>query len=398
MALVEAAPFAREGVPGVKRGAWTGIALLAAGSTSAAAQAEDEARPVVALSYVTDILSNVDGGEKRGTAWLGRADLTVEVPGDVLGLGGVDLFADLMFLHGNDLSGRLVGDGQVVSNIDAPSDLRPIEIWANVDLSGGRRIKMGMIDLNSEFDVQQVGTLFLNSSHGIGPDFSQSGHNGPSIFPSTSLGLVAEQATERYELRAGIFDALPGTLGDPRRLVVRAPIKHGALLAAEGQINLSQDTLLRVGGWHYTKGFDRLDPSEPRRGHSSGVYAMAEGRLFEAKSRSGDAWVRVGTARSEVNPIATSVGAGFSYGDDNQKVGVAVAYARLGDPALARFRAEGVDPERAETAIELTYAKRISSNLQLQPNLQYIVNPGWDRDRSDALVMGLRLAFDFTLR
>jgi hypothetical protein len=31
-------------------------------------------------------------------------------------------------------------------------------------------------------------SLFLNSSFGIGPEFSQSGLEGPSIFPNTSVG------------------------------------------------------------------------------------------------------------------------------------------------------------------------------------------------------------------
>lgn len=373
------------------------IAVLCAALLPSAAGA-DEGGPVMALSYVTDLLANVEGGQKRGSAWLGRADLTIEAPGSAIGLSGIDLFADLMLLHGSDFSGRLVGDGQVVSNIDAPSTLRPIEIWANAPLSGGRRFKVGVIDLNSEFDVQEVGSLFINSSHGIGPDFSQSGHNGPSIFPSTSLGAVFEQAGDGYELRAGLFDALPGTLGDPDRFIVRAPVKHGALLVGEGQLNMSDKARLRIGGWHYTKGFDRIDTSDPRRAHSSGAYAMAEGRLAETGDRSLDAWIRVGSARSSVNPIAFSLGSGFAFGDDDQKVGIAVSHARLGREAIAQFRVDGIDPDRAETAFEITYAARLSENLQVQPNLQYVVNPGWDGDRPDALVVGLRLAFDVTLR
>lgn len=375
------------------------LTLFALGAVllQSSAHAQDD-RAGVAIAYVTDLLANVDGGERRGTAWLGRADLTIDVPGSALGLADVDLFADIMFVHGGDFSGRLVGDGQVVSNIDARSRLRPIELWANVNLAGGRRFKVGVIDLNSEFDVQEVGRLFINSSHGMGPDFSQSGHNGPSIFPNTSLGAVAGQAGERYELRVGIFDALPGTLDNPDVFVLRAPVKHGALLVGEGQLNLSKKARLRIGGWHYTKAFHRIDPADPRRAHSSGLYAMAEGRLLDAGERGLDAWLRVGTASGSVNPIAMSLGGGVAFGNDDQRIGFAIAHARLGDPAIAQFRIDGVDAERAETAIEVTYAAQIAQNVQVQPNLQYVINPGWDRDRPDALVVGLRLAFDFALR
>jgi carbohydrate-selective porin OprB len=44
----------------------------------------------------------------------------------------------------------------------------------------------GLYELNSEFYRLQSAGLFLNSSFGIGPEFSQSGLEGPSIFPSTS--------------------------------------------------------------------------------------------------------------------------------------------------------------------------------------------------------------------
>jgi porin len=53
-------------------------------------------------------------------------------------------------------------------------------------------VKIGLYDLNSEFDVIEAAALFLNPSHGIGPDFAQSGRNGPSIFPVTSLAIRGE--------------------------------------------------------------------------------------------------------------------------------------------------------------------------------------------------------------
>lgn len=397
MALVEAAPRPQEDCAAVSRTALLALIAAGTGALPFSARAE-ESGPSAALAYVTDLLANFDGGEERGTAWLGRADLTVAVPGSSVDLQGVDFFADLMLLHGNDFSGRLVGDGQVVSNIDAPSTLRPIEVWANLDLAGGTRLKVGIIDLNTEFDVQRVGSLFINSSHGIGPDFSQSGHNGPSIFPSTSLGAVAEHARDGYELRVGIFDALPGTMDDPDRLVLRPSLKHGALLVGEGQLNFAENARVRVGGWHYSKAFEMIDPADPRRGHSSGWYAMAEGPLLDAGDRSLNAWVRVGGARSSVNPIEISIGTGLAFGNDDRKYGFALSHARLGDQALTQFRAEAIDPERAETVFELTYATRLAAGLQIQPNVQYVVNPGWDRSRPDALVVGMRLAFDLTLR
>ncbi|MDY6947997.1 MAG: carbohydrate porin, partial [Pseudomonadota bacterium] len=46
--------------------------------------------------------------------------------------------------------------------------------------------------------------------------------------------------------------------------------------------------------------------------------------------------------------------------------------------------------ERHESAIELTYRVQARSWLALQPDLQYIINPGTDPALEDAWVVGLR--------
>lgn len=67
-------------------------------------------------------------------------------------------------------------------------------------------------------------------------------------------------------------------------------------------------------------------------------------------------------------------------------------YGRLGDPAIAAAK---IPPRRAETNFELTWQRRVSERLTLQPDVQYVVNPGWDPALRDALVLGVRL--DLTL-
>ena len=88
------------------------------------------------------------------------------------------------------------------------------EVMSNV--RGG--IKTGLIDLNSEFDTKDTGSLFINSAHGIGTEFSQTGRNGPSIFPSTSLAVRADAALGNgLTVRVGFFDAVPNDPDDQAR-------------------------------------------------------------------------------------------------------------------------------------------------------------------------------------
>ena len=103
--------------------------------------------------------------------------------------GMISPFAYGLANHGGSIS-ELTGDIQSVSNIEAENSWRLYEVWANVPIKTlNGSLLVGLYDLNSEFDVINTGGLFLNSSHGIGPDFSSSGVTGPSIFPYTSLAV-----------------------------------------------------------------------------------------------------------------------------------------------------------------------------------------------------------------
>lgn len=336
---------------------------------------------------------------RRGVALLGKADLAVEISDEVIGISGASAFVDLQFVHGPRFSDRFVGDTQVVSNIDASSALRPFEAWVRLPfkvVGGEAATTVGLIDLNGAFDIQRTGALFINSSHGIGPDFSQSGPNGPSIFPTTSLTVVTTFDRKPWSVRLGVFDALAGDPARTRRTVLRAPGKQGLLLIAEVDRAIGP-VELQVGGWLYTDRFEALTETDtagqPRsiRGNR-GAYAQVENRF--ARRDDGvtlDGWIRLGVAQARINPIGVYIGGGLAYGAERRRVGLAVAHARLGGPGAVALRRAGENPTAAETIVELTYSHTISRRLRLQPDLQYVRNPSFRREVGDAVVLGLEI-------
>lgn len=345
-------------------------------------------------SYVTDVLSNLDGGERRGTAWLGRIDMTLSVDASLLGWEGGEAFVDVLAVQRPDFSGVYVGDAQTVSNVQGDSAVRPIEAWIAGPLGGGLSVKFGMIDLNAEFDVQSVGKHFINSSHGIGPEFSQTGVNGPSIFPAGATAAMVRFEGTDWAMRFGVFDAVAGSTRNPRRAVFRLPGARGALLVGEVDRKLGKGVELQLGAWRYTPKFDHIDPEIDARGVSQGAYAMVEGTTTRGDEVELSAWLRAGVASARVNEIGSYVGGGVTMGKGVQRLGLAVAHARRG--RAARRAVEHSD--RAETAIELTYAYRIWPGLTVQPDLQYVVNPGWVPTRADAIVAGVRFSFAYETR
>lgn len=337
-------------------------------------------------SYTADLLAAAKGSPDRGADLVGRADAWLDFKGPVVGLDALSAHLDLIAVQGPDFSGRRVGAAQTVSSLEADSLPHVYEAWAQWKPSDFVSAKAGLIDLNAEFDIQNTGALFVNSAFGIGPDISQSGLAGPSIFPMTSSALVVRVQYGRKALALGVFDALAGARGDPRKAAVRFPGTTGALIIAETRLPLGT-WLLQAGGWHYTTRFDALDPGAPAA-HSRGAYGMLEG----AVTRNLSAWVRLGIADSRANPIAAYVGGGAVATVGRWRIGFAAAHARLGSAARRTLFA----PERArraETVLELTAQRQLAPWFNIQPDLQYVIHPGWDRSLHNTLVAGLRFSF-----
>jgi hypothetical protein len=189
----------------------------------------------VSAVYTADIRDNVDGGVKRGTRCLDNIDLQLAIDADrLIGWHGARLFAYGIYDNGVSIS-RLVGDVQTISNIETSvRAARLFEAWLEQDIGTSASIKAGLYNLNSEFDTTQSGGLFLISSHGIGPDFSQSGRNGPSIFPITSLAIRGEvKLAEHWLGRLAVLDGVPGDTEHPRRTAIKLSDRDGALIVSE---------------------------------------------------------------------------------------------------------------------------------------------------------------------
>jgi len=361
---------------------------LAAASVAAGFAAPAVAQSTVqpGASWTVDVLSAVVGSPDRGTDVVGRVDAWLDLEGAAIGLDKLSSHIDVMAVHGPDFSGRRVGAYQTISSLEAETLPHVYEAWALWKPNPHISAKAGLIDLNAEFDIQNTGALFVNSAFGIGPDISQSGLNGPSIFPMTASAAVLRFEHGRKGLAFGMFDAVAGSRNDPRKIALRWPGKTGALLIAEARVPIGT-WLLQAGAWHYTTRFDALDPAHPPA-VSQGIYGLVEGTVSKQIS----AWLRLGAADARANPVAAYFGGGAVATLGEWRLGLAAAHARLGKAARRTLYA----PDRArhaETVIELTAQRPVASWLLVQPDLQYVVHPGWNRGARNALVAGLRLSF-----
>ncbi len=403
-----------------KAAALIAILLPTAHATVGPAAAQTITRGVeMAVVYTGDIVANVAGGIDQGVRYIDNLDLAVAIDGDEFGwYGGGILLYGIGNQGGNITS--LVGDAQVVNNIEASQDWRLFEAWIEQAVGSRFSILGGLYDLNSEFDVNRNGALFINSSHGTGLELSQSGRNGPSIFPVTSVGVRARAAVTNWlEVRAAALDGVPGDPQQERGTHIVFDEDDGLLVAGEAEfiidsgkqhersINVPRRMLgpissrarIVLGGWFYTEEMPAIGTAT-QTGRSEGVYILAEWcpvREKQDQSQGLSTFLRTGVASEQVNRFSSYIGAGVLYtglldGRDHDRVGLAVAVGVNGDPYMSSQRASPASSgiTRTETNLEATYAAQVSPWLTITADLQYVINPNTRSDIPNALVPTLR--------
>jgi porin len=383
-----------------------------------------------AIIYDGDIFSNLSGGLQRGSAYVGNLHLQLSFDGQrLINWPGMTAFVSALATHGGQ-PGAFSGDAQGVSNMSATPDFRLYEAWLQQNSFDNRfSILMGRYDLNTEFYRMTTASLFLNSSFGIGPEFGQSGLAGPSIFPSTSVGIrFAYKPAPNIVLRTAIFDGAPvdrpdGSVGafkkDDGLLIVSEAAFLDRPAASERQPNMRfrigrasglppYDNKLAFGGWYYTASFDDLSAVDAqgnalRRRGSSGAYMLIDRTLFkdqdDPKKRLAG-FLQMGIADDRVNRFGSYIGTGLATtglfrGRPNDELGFAVAIARNGSHYLDLQQFQGMPTSRTETAFELTYLAQITDWFAVQPDIQYIIHPNTDPSLRNVLAFQLRFEFSY---
>lgn len=396
---------------GLARGAVLGSSALLVGFAEPALADDKDNRLRKALqgleaTYTGEVWRNTQGGLKRGSRYLDNLDLTWEVESETLWAApGGTLFVYGLYNNAAELSGPVLGDAQTVSNIDGPQAFRLFEAWYEQSLFDDRlSVLIGLHDLNSEFDVLDTRGLFIQSAHGIGTEFAQTGENGPSIFPVSSLTFRAHwKFNDAWSVRGAVYDGVPGDPDRPSKTVIDLGNGDGVLGVVELAYESATGFIAKAGYWRYTADFDDLNALDPlgaplRRSGNDGFYVAGE---LPVTREPGDpdqgltVFVRYGRAENEINAFESFLGAGGVYtgllpGRPNDQLGFAVAIAKNGDPFLDAQALAGMPAMPREFNLELTYHAQITDWLALQPDIQYVINPGTDPSLKDVLVFGLR--------
>jgi porin len=336
-------------------------------------------------AYTAEAWSNT-GGREDGEHYLDNVGLALTADLETLtGWIGATAHGSILYNNGEALSDS-TGDSLVVSNIEAGVEaLRLYEAWIEAPVSRSSTLRVGLYDLNSEFDVLDTSALFIGSAHGVGMDIAQTGANGPSIFPITGLAARFDVAvSDGLTFRIAALEGIPGDPDDPAATVLDLDGDEGALIIGEFALESGSSRAL-LGAWRFTEEFARFDG----RGTApnNGIYLRGERHMSELEVGYVRGFARLGLASGDVNRYSAFASAGLTLETRNSGVfGLAFAHVDTSD----RFQMANSGTTSGETVTELTYARAVTDWLEIQPNIQFVSSPSADNSTDDAVVFGVR--------
>lgn len=370
------------------------------------------------LLYRADVFSNVSGGLEQGTTALGNLDVKFDIDLDtLLGWSGVSMGLHGIASHGGKPNANHVGSSQGVDNIEVDTNTAKLfqawiqKQWLNDKFSA----LLGLYDLNSEFYVSHSTGIFLHPSPGIGSEFAQTGLNGPSVFPTSSVALrLSYRPTSETYVQAVVLDGVPGDPDNPRGTHIQFNDGDGTLRVVEAgyipgqalegeQTGAAPTEKYAIGAWSYTARFADLvevdgggDPLM-RKGNE-GFYVLAERTLYRCTRNPdghADGFIRYGRANDDFNQLSSYFQAGLVFSGmvasrSEDQFAVSYSTARTGDKYRQAALDAGQEPTHHESVWEATYRAQMTPWLIVQPNIQYVIHPGTDAQIKNATVLGVR--------
>lgn len=347
------------------------------------------------ITYKADVFTNPKSQTNRKTEYVDNIDIIFNTDFNKLfNWNDGTLLIHILGNHGGSPC-NLVGASQGVSNIEAYPTWKLYQaVFEKNFFNPNLNIAIGLYDLNSEFDARETSSIFINPSHGVGDELAKSGMSGPSIFPNTSLGIrFRYDIDENKKYQFAILDGVAGNPNNPNGTQIILNRNDGVLAIHEFQF-VTDDYNFSFGSWIYSKQVESF-LVKGKFSNNFGIYLSAE--KFDLISNDNmDGFLRIGAANKSTNPVDFYFGTGLRLKEVFPKMnlkdlGIACAIAHNSADFRRLMAKEMVQMKDYEINLEFTYKIGIFDFLELQPDLQYIINPTYCTDRKNQLVIGMRL-------
>ncbi len=373
-----------------------------------------------------EVYGNLTGGVRQGFEVNGLTTATLQLDTQrAFGLNGGLFNVSGLHIWGGDLNLTNLHSFWAGTGIESEASIRLWELWYQQKFGDKFDIKIGEQSLDQEFIVSQDASYFLYAVNGwpLLPTVDLPG-GGPA-YPLAGLGVRGRaQVTDKVTLLAGLFNGSPIPKNSPDTPLsnpygVSFPLNTGVLAITELQFTFpgsgasskaNQESPLpgayKIGAWYDSENFVDLQYDNagvplaslgssgiPASHHGDfSIYGVADQMIWRSKedaNRNLNLYARpMFTPLLDRNLISFSVDAGLTMhepilGRDNDTFGLAAGVARVSNSASGYDRdLQFYDPSvykpvrSAETFLEATYQVQVTPWWQIQPDVQYVFNPG----------------------
>ena len=371
------------------------------------------------------------GGFDQGGEYQGVLELYVNADMNKLGLWkGLCFHTNGYQIHGNSITAANIGSLMPVTSLEATDATRLFELWFEQTIIKDKlSVRIGQLAADEEFILSDGGGFFINGTWGWPSITAADLPSGGPAYPLATPGVrVAINPNEKMGLLVGVYNgdpAPPCANEDPQRCNDHGldfELDDDPLLMIEGVYRYNQEGKLpgavKVGGWNHFGTFEdqRFDsggaliavtgePGKPLD-NDWGLYGIIDQLIWRVPGSEDPQGVGIFArfigAPEDRNLIDFYFDGGFTFtgmikSRPNDAFAIGFAYTNISDQVSA-FDVDFGEPvaRSYEALIEICYTFQINPGLSIQPDFQYIFQPGGNvAGVKDATVVGARTSISF---
>jgi porin len=379
------------------------------------------------FNNIGDFLTDVSGSQEHHASYFGRFRFTTDI--DFNKLSGFDgeFFFSPIWQYGQNLSGQYLNVNTLTSSIAGTNSVRIDQFWYQQGLFDHKLlIKVGQVAAVNEFGATDFFDILFNDELGYAPNalFNTKQPFSPAGKPGVVVTGNLDSITPGLYVKAGVFTGYDNPYHpDSNGVDYVDDFDHG--LAASAEIGYKESSKYYPGvyklGANFNSGFAYVNPQTGQTyDHDYNIYAVAEKTVYHPTVYDRDPKDVKDTGREVIdtkrgldllaefvgepgdrNPLQYEFTLGARYTGlfdfrPTDKIGFGIIYSDNGDAFSNAYETDtGRGGLGGETTVELDYQYNPAPWLSIQPDMQYIFDPGGDSSRSDILVLGLRTIVRF---
>lgn len=408
----------------------------------------------IAIQETSEVLGNATGGIHPAVAYDGLTQMALQLDtARAFGWHGGTFNVSALQYHGRNLSSDNLLSIQTASGIEADRATRLWELWYQQKFLDEDRldIKVGQQSVDQEFMVNPNGAYLINTMFGWPAVPSYDFPGGGPAYPLSALGVRARyRPVDSLTFLAGVFNGSPSPSGNLQccsgdsqvqnpsgtsfptnggvLVILEAQYAYpslGTMLYADQPAPLSR--LYKIGAWFNSESFadqqfdntglSLANPASngvPLSHHGQwGFYATFDQMVWidpQENDHNVNVFGRILVApQADRNLVTFSMNAGVTLHEpfphrDDDTFAIGIGFAKVSsaaaglDQATAQFSGTFTPVRTSETYLEVSYQYQMTPWWQLQPDMQYVFNPGGgvanptvpNQKIGNELILGLR--------